>query len=496
MVVGINDYAAFPPLGSGVDSDLFDLLGAVNDAERISAAMRASGVDLPDNRILLNRNATRQAFLDAWDDLIADAEPGDTLIVTFSGHGGQEFERFEPFDEEDGKDETLMFHEFDPEQADIGRLTDDELRAMLQAADDYNIIWVMDSCHSAGLTRSAADTMLMGPSRSGGIYDIPITAVVSEIELTTGDGDGEELDHVTQILGTETEAESVREILLTETNMHYGALSYYFADVLTGQADFDGDGVLTRYEMSEFLSDRVFSATGQFQQPRILPFGDQRPMFGSVEVEIEEPEPNPSSAVPIRVIGDVPPGLENVEYQLSDVAALLTFRQVARGWEVLNQTGDYITTISGGADRLLARAMFLGGLDGAKATDIPPITIEAAHGVDNVPIGESVYFTFYPPDDAHPYLYLFNVASDGTVQYPLVNSQSHNPVSDRGYALGFQVVPPAGVDTLVAVFCSRPPLDLLSVLDAAANRTVTPDLLDALATRICQIDKTGLFTVN
>lgn len=46
-----------------------------------------------------------------------------------AGHRGQECEISAPFDEADGKDETLMFHDFDPENPREGCLNDDELRA-------------------------------------------------------------------------------------------------------------------------------------------------------------------------------------------------------------------------------------------------------------------------------------------------------------------------------------------------------------------------------
>ena len=39
---------------------------------------------------MLNEQATRVAFVQAWQNLVKEAKPGDTLILTFAGHGAQE----------------------------------------------------------------------------------------------------------------------------------------------------------------------------------------------------------------------------------------------------------------------------------------------------------------------------------------------------------------------------------------------------------------------
>ncbi|CAG0910934.1 unnamed protein product, partial [Cyprideis torosa] len=114
MVVGVDDYRHFQPFPAPV-GELSDLEGAVNDAERIAASMRRAGIDLPDDRFLTDERANVDNFLAGWRAMTAKAQAGDTIIVSFSGHGGQEREVAEPFDEKtDGLDETIMFHDFDP----------------------------------------------------------------------------------------------------------------------------------------------------------------------------------------------------------------------------------------------------------------------------------------------------------------------------------------------------------------------------------------------
>jgi len=115
LVIGIDQYQ---------HPDINTLKGAVNDAKLLRDALRQAGVKLPNDRVLLNKKATRNAFLKAWRNMLKKAQPGDTLILTFAGHGGQEPDKA-PRGEKDGKDENLIFHDFDGTIG--GRLTDDEL---------------------------------------------------------------------------------------------------------------------------------------------------------------------------------------------------------------------------------------------------------------------------------------------------------------------------------------------------------------------------------
>ncbi|MDB0037424.1 caspase family protein, partial [Ascidiaceihabitans sp.] len=231
MVVGVDDYEHFEAFPAPV-GELSDLEGAVNDATLIASSMRRAGIDLPDSRILIDSGATVKSFLAGWKEMTLEAKSGDTIIVSFSGHGGQEREVSEPFDEKtDGLDETIMFHEFDPKNPRVGRLSDDQLRELLSKEAAYNIIWVMDSCHSAGLTRNV-NIAGMGLTRSGGVWDIPLDPILGELKAEIGDDEADELPNVTQILATASE-----DRLVTETRFGdraHGALSWFFAKALDG----------------------------------------------------------------------------------------------------------------------------------------------------------------------------------------------------------------------------------------------------------------------
>jgi hypothetical protein len=78
LVVGIDDY-----VGSGND-----LEGAANDANDIARALSAAGAT--EVVRLIDDEASKDRIAAAWDALVAKAAPGDTIVFSYAGHGGQE----------------------------------------------------------------------------------------------------------------------------------------------------------------------------------------------------------------------------------------------------------------------------------------------------------------------------------------------------------------------------------------------------------------------
>ena len=93
LVVGVNEYR---------DDRLRDLHGAVNDANDIYEAINAVGAAQVIR--LLDTDVTRERVMAAWNELVAKAAPGDTIIFSYAGHGAQQPERV-PGTEDDGNDE-------------------------------------------------------------------------------------------------------------------------------------------------------------------------------------------------------------------------------------------------------------------------------------------------------------------------------------------------------------------------------------------------------
>jgi len=330
LVVGINQYP------SGTES----LAGAVNDAELIAKTLRNIQVQLPKVRVLLNSQATRANVIHAWQQMVKQARPGDTLIFTYAGHGSQQ-EDESPVDEVDGKDETLVLYQ--------GILRDDELTELFAQASSYHIVLVADSCHSGGLVireKSFASREICrftNERTSSGLQQIP------PLKLTTQGDEKEVLKHVTVITAQQSDSQKVCEI--TAENQAHGALSYFFAQALNGLADSNENSQLERSELEQYLTEKVVGLTNRLQQPQLLPQSDNQSVI-MLPVNIVIPTPAPAmtpeeSAVAIRVEGGKPPaGLKYVRWVSSNQPFDLRFVMTGTKVEVFNHTHDLATELS------------------------------------------------------------------------------------------------------------------------------------------------------
>lgn len=109
MVVGINTYS-----GHDARGQIRPLLGCLNDADDIEAQVRRLQ---PASFRRLGWDPVRKAeqpvaradFFGAWRAMLAEARAGDTLLLTFSGHGSQVAALpGNPSREADSMDETLV----------------------------------------------------------------------------------------------------------------------------------------------------------------------------------------------------------------------------------------------------------------------------------------------------------------------------------------------------------------------------------------------------
>jgi hypothetical protein len=251
LVIGIDKYKH----ADGIN--LHNLNGAVNDANLLTQTLRNKNINLPDNRILLNEQATLKAFLNAWQDMLQTANSGDTLILTYSGHGGR-IEDQAPLGEEDGYDETLMFHDFNPKNTTEGMLIDDDIYGMLkQASTKYKIVLLLDSCHSSGATRSSRSAGTYTKMRGAGI--VSISDKIEDKELP---------ENVTIITAVQHDSLKVEEIPID--NKTHGALSWAFAQALKSNKD-----SLTRQQLDDFLLETVRDKTQGMQLPKLKPYADE-----------------------------------------------------------------------------------------------------------------------------------------------------------------------------------------------------------------------------
>ncbi|MFM9872025.1 MAG: caspase family protein [Fimbriimonadaceae bacterium] len=148
LSIGINDYpTSKDEKGNDVDSDL---LGCVNDAKAMQDIyINKFGVKKANTKMLLDKDATGEKFLDGVKWLIANAKVGDQVVFSYSGHGAQ----LEDPKAADGSgftevivlaDETLVQDTLFNEIANFFRI------------NGVNATFIFDSCHSGGMSRDVS----------------------------------------------------------------------------------------------------------------------------------------------------------------------------------------------------------------------------------------------------------------------------------------------------------------------------------------------------
>ena len=461
LVIGIDDY-----------KKIKKLQGAVNDARDIRQALAGMGVD--DLTMLLDGDATRDRILAEWQGLLERAAPGDTLVLTYAGHGSQEDERVAGT-EEDGKDENLLLGGWWHKGAETReRIVDDELNQWFLDAGrkDLRVVFVADSCHSGTLTRRldphapsltyryTPQTPMTGDSLE---FDLP-----EEAAATGKAGEGK-LAHVS-FLAAGQESETVREFPVEDETgavQKRGALSYTFARALRGEADADGDGSLRREELWRFVRENVRMMAESHQTPNLEPRSRADEVVLRLAPGTVAPPPAPPASaghgtIRLAVRHAGPETLARVREALAGVRVVSDAESPDLIWDTKRQ---YVIT---GLGDVAARDVGFEALPGVIEK------WKAVSAIKTLSARNSLRLRIDPRDDVHrkgrritvrveglehPRIIWFNLAGNGVVQYdPSWYSDS--------YKQEFKVNEPFGADHVVAVSAGSS----LDALDAALKR--------------------------
>ena len=502
LVVGIDDYA-----------HLKKLQGAVNDARDVHRALAGIGAD--DLALLLDGDATRDRILAEWRGLLERAAPGDTLVLAYAGHGGQETERV-PGSEDDGQDEALLLGGF--RSAGPGtreRIVDDELNQWFldAGAKGLQVVFVADACHSGTLTRSIVDPRAPAPSyRTTPQYTLSGDALALDLPEEAADtfeaGEGP-LAHVS-LLAAAQEDEKVPEIAVGGEMR--GALSYLFARALRGEADGDGDGVLRRAELWGFVRENVRMESEARQTPNLLPrtpgreaeavlrlapSTGARPAAGTEGTEgaaqaaVEPAGPAVRLAVlhagadTLAAVRETLPGVRLVaDGEPTDLVWDARERQVVTGMRDVAAHDVGLEALPGvvGKWRAVAAVKALSARAPLRlrivADERPD---DGVHELDD-------RITVRVEGLAHPQLTVFSLSGDGTVHYlyPLPRNGPLTLAAGTFELPTFKVLPPFGADHVVAVSAG-------SALDGlnAALRRLDGEVAADLAVKLLARAKAG-----
>jgi hypothetical protein len=149
LLVGISDYLAIRE-GSGWAA----LPGAVNDvAMQRELLVHRFGFKPGDVKLLTNQNATRKNILGEFEDLIQWSQPGDVVVIHYSGHGSTVDDPDLLF--EDNLNGTLVpwDSELPPGGGPVDDITSGTLFLLIRALKTENVTVVLDSCYAGGGTR-------------------------------------------------------------------------------------------------------------------------------------------------------------------------------------------------------------------------------------------------------------------------------------------------------------------------------------------------------
>lgn len=467
------------------------LKGAVNDAKLLRDNLRAKGVELPDRRVLLNEAATVESFKQAYQDLLSNAESGDELIITFAGHGHQEVEFSNPRDEKDGKDETLVFSNYKDDTLD-GRISDDELYSMLAEAQRFSVLFVADTCHSGGISRSPAVASELR-KRGGLLNNYSPTVPSNYVEPIKSDA--EPLAHVTYLMAADKDELEISEYPINGQN--HGALSVSFANAIKGYADQDKNKVITRSELIQFVQKEVKKLSDHKQIPDLLPRGDSNLAFSLAKIETPlEALPNSNLAIKVEGAG-IPAGV-SAAHQDSE-HYVLRFIVNDNRVKAYNPQGDELTQFDYldlyAWNRLLAKHRLLAALDTYERGN-QFVTIKLAQGDDAHKLEEHLDFkiNFASTD---PYFYLFNLASTGEWQslYPRLSGEK-SKLTGSYFPLELKVTLPTGRDDVVALACERENTSLKKLIEQQDGKEApVPEAFLASLGKYCHVGRYAFFSV-
>lgn len=496
LVIGIDDY-----------QHIGKLQGAVNDARDVAKSLTAAGAK--DVVLLTDADAKRDAIIAAWDKLLAKSRPDDVLVLSYAGHGGQEPERVKG-SEKDGLDEVLLLAGFDTKgPGTTQRIVDDDIAVMLQRAAPRRVIFVSDACHSGTMTRSfdrRAGALGTRFAAYGAIEDDalpPPTRDAAVAEQT-------DQNHVT-FFAAVAEHELAPEVYID--GQPRGALSWAFSRALRGNADRDGDGVLSKGELEAFIQETVRMKVAGRQHPQVHPTGRGSqallPSPGQSAANASDGFP-PARPMTLRVMGgDTAPvaaALKGVRPAGDQETARLLWD--ASTGDVVTALGDVVGNVPGKANDPATLSRLQGVIDKwALVERLEGVaerrSLSLALKPDDRAYRKGDTFTLTIGGHSRTYFTLFNLGYDGTVNflYPQNNAQFRDPLEitpGKPYDLTLKVDPPFGADHFVAIASAAPLTDLHRELAAIDGQAASAKIGDLLARHLpgknVEIGWHGVFT--
>ncbi|HEY3341613.1 MAG TPA: caspase family protein [Anaerolineae bacterium] len=252
LVVGIANYTSVRPLPETVLKDARDVAALLEQPERAGY--------LPDHvKLILDKDASKQAILAGLAWLAACAANDATAVVYYSGHGGR-------IDGGPDAGNYLIPVDTRLDALKTTAISSDELTSALRAIQSGRLVVLLDACHAGGtgdvkeITSLAPEAAPQALVLKGGIdqaiYD----------QLAQGAG---------RAIFASSRTSEVSYVLPGATNSLF---TQTLLEALNGQARQHGDGLLRLFDVVEYVWEEV---------PRR--YAQQHPIFKAQDLDANFP---------------------------------------------------------------------------------------------------------------------------------------------------------------------------------------------------------------
>jgi hypothetical protein len=476
LVVGVDQY----PNDVSLD-------GAVRDAEDVYRSMSAAGFAVTK---FTDAQARKDDIRKAWIDLVAQAASGDTIIFTYAGHGAQ-MPELVAGDEADGLDEFLQLPGFDRnrhEDTSNEIIVDNEMNAWFAEAEGkgVHVLFVSDSCFSGGMSRSITGKTRLAPA-------VTVKLAPPSQEAIAGANLKEISFKQVTVLAASLESQPTPEVIIDGEPR--GALSWSFARAVEGSADRDGNGIITRIELEDYVFSNVKNRSEALQVPNFTP--QVARSDGEVVVNLTRGIPVDTgngttttdggsataktikSAKDLGWTGTIALQVDGVGEKPNNADGTGTpFRWEVASGVFYTPNGD-VAAENVGADRIQAVVDKYVLLDFLKAmASQNPGSVSLTPVKDIYAAGTRLRFD--APPGRYPNMLVFNLANTGEVQF--LDMQAAGTNSSEFKLTDVEIVKPFGADHLITIWTAEPVDAIGAVL---SGRDVTAEiLLQALLTRL------------
>lgn len=487
LSIGIDQYKNVPSLE-----------GAVNDAKIIADSLTKIGAKKV--KLLLNEQANRNEIKKAWEELTQEAKNGDTLFFSYAGHGAQQDERI-PNTEADGKDEFYALANYSDSGANTyERIMDDDLQEWFSKVPNLHVVLISDSCHSGTMTRSYKKSTLKYRKIEKQVINNDALPLIADKNIA--DERKTKLANVVSVSAVPDDKE-VPEVKIG--NEQHGALSWHLAQGILGFADKNKDGSIELAEIKDYLIERVRMETEGQQHPQIT-FNQNQPLVSLraalfiAKNQSSSLQNLPFSVIPptaqsesilgllkgITVVTDSTAALvwdtdENViKNRFGDNVYSLALANTTRAFKRSNASPEATGSASPEEMAQALQAVINKFLLIEKIKKLSDASLKIALKPDDKLHTNGENITFTVENLRYPYFTLFNLATDGTVNFLYPSAAMKDPLkvaTNKPYQLGLTVSAPFGADAFVVIASGEPLIALHETLKQMDNAIFSYDVL-------------------